>query len=324
MYLVLSGVRNVSLDSSLHCPPPFLRVAACGICHSDRKAYHCPPSGMQFPRVLGHEVCGTLLVDLPGQQLAKGKRVVLWPAMVCGRCHYCTSGRQNLCRQIQLFGYHLDGGFAHELTVPASSLPLLHLLEIPDQLTFLQAIFAEPVGCVINGLRKVAAVPRTVLIFGAGFMGRVCSRLVRIFWPGSDVCLYDVNAQRYGAAVADGGCKTVKRADLVFVAASSSQAFAEGVKMLNPGGTMILFSGFARHDNHVCLDHNDLHRQEQTLTGAYGCLPVDMQQALKMIADGELFIDDLFTSEVPLTKAAAELARTVTVDDYKTIINLEP
>ncbi len=323
MQLVLSGARQTTLAPLSHSSSSFLRVAACGICHSDRKAYHCPPSGMKFPRVLGHEVCGTLSVDLPGQQLVQGDRVVLWPALVCGKCHFCLSNRKNLCEQIQLFGYHVDGGFGHELTVPINCLPKLKILKIPKQVSFLQATFAEPVGCVINGLQKLAGAPRTLLIFGAGVMGRLCSRVARILWPSVDVCLSDVNQHRWRAAKADGGIGSLKQADLVFIAASNSLAFEEGLKMLNPGGTVVLFSGFAKAEREICLDHNELHRQEQSLRGAYGCLPADMQLALNLIADGGLIVDDLITNEITLDQTAVELERAVSFDDYKTIINIK-
>ncbi len=321
MHLILSAAKQATLADMSHSLPPFLRVAACGICHSDRKAYATPPSGMKFPRVLGHEVCGVLTMDLPKQHLEQGDRVALWPAVVCGKCHFCLSNRQNLCPQIHLFGYHLDGGFGHDL-FGSDLLNKLNILKIPDSLTFLHGTFAEPVGCVINGLKKVSDAPCTVLIFGAGVMGRLCSRLARILWPGVDVCLYDVNQQRTEVAKADGGSRTIKPADVVFIAASNRLAFAEGMKMLNPGGTVVLFSGFAKDENEICLNHNELHRCEQTLTGAYGCLPGDMQQALKLLATGDLIIDDLITNIITLNEAEVELARPVTTYDYKTIINL--
>ena len=113
MFLVLQGAKQAGLTTLTKKEPSLLAVTNCGICHSDRKAFHTPPGGMELPRVLGHEISGLLTVDLPKLGLLRGERVVLWPALTCCTCRYCLSGRQNLCPQIKLFGYHLDGGFCH-------------------------------------------------------------------------------------------------------------------------------------------------------------------------------------------------------------------
>jgi propanol-preferring alcohol dehydrogenase len=43
---------------------------------------------------------------------------VAWLRHTCGRCRYCTSGRENLCPGSRYTGYHDDGGYAQLATVP--------------------------------------------------------------------------------------------------------------------------------------------------------------------------------------------------------------
>jgi propanol-preferring alcohol dehydrogenase len=82
-----------------------LRVHACGICRTDlhlldgEVAVHAPP------RVLGHQIVGTVEVD--------GRRVgVPWLGWTCGECVFCRAGRENLCERARFTGCDIDGGMA--------------------------------------------------------------------------------------------------------------------------------------------------------------------------------------------------------------------
>jgi alcohol dehydrogenase, propanol-preferring len=47
------------------------------------------------------------------ERFAPGDRVgVPWLGWTCGRCHYCLSGRENLCDYARFTGYQIDGGYA--------------------------------------------------------------------------------------------------------------------------------------------------------------------------------------------------------------------
>ena len=124
----------------------FLKIEACGVCATDRKAFLSPPTSMELPRILGHEISGTLLVDLGN--LSKGTKVVLWPALVCNCCEYCLSGRPHLCREIRLFGLHIDGGFCDYFSLPSLELrEKIVALPLPED-SFLA--FDPPGGRVKN------------------------------------------------------------------------------------------------------------------------------------------------------------------------------
>lgn len=159
--LFLTGPGQFQLE--LTCIPAraekILTVAACGICRTDRKAFHQPPGGMELPRVLGHEIAGRLEIDLPQNKCKAGDRVVLWPALSCGTCRYCRCGRENLCPDVRLFGYHLQGGFAADLYCDRKLVERLHAFQLPPNLAWQKAVFCEPLACVANGLNKVNNVP---------------------------------------------------------------------------------------------------------------------------------------------------------------------
>jgi propanol-preferring alcohol dehydrogenase len=68
----------------------------------------------KLPLILGHEVVGLVAeVGIEVKGFAPGQRVgVPWLGWTCGRCRYCTSGRENLCGQARFTGYQIDGGYA--------------------------------------------------------------------------------------------------------------------------------------------------------------------------------------------------------------------
>ena len=98
-----------------------LAVSACGVCHTDLHIVEGDLVPPRLPIVPGHQVVGRVLalgagVDGP----APGTRVgVGWLAASCGRCEACLAGRENLCDAARFTGFHLDGGFAERLVVPA-------------------------------------------------------------------------------------------------------------------------------------------------------------------------------------------------------------
>ena len=322
MQLQLAGPGAVRLEP---CRPAgslrdLLAVRACGICPSDRKAFRTQPSGMTLPRVLGHEVAGVLACDLAQAGLTEGAPVVLWPAVACGRCRFCLSGRENLCPEIRLFGYHLDGGYSAQLGVPSALFDRLACLPVPEGLGMAEASLAEPLGCLVHGLAKIGRPPESLLVLGAGLMGRLAIRLARTLWPQTEILVADPDPVRLAATRTEAAAHHGQPADGVLIAASAAPALDLALEVLAPGGTVVLFSGFPARQCRVSLDHNRLHRREQLLVGAYGCTPQEMREALRLIATGAVAVADLVTRVLPLSGAAAELARPQGADDFKTVI----
>jgi propanol-preferring alcohol dehydrogenase len=98
-----------------------IRAHVCGVCHTD---LHTVEGDLELPRlpiVPGHQVVG--LVDAVGPGVEEpevGTRVgVAWMYRTCGRCRYCTTGRENLCESAEFTGLHADGGYAESMIAPA-------------------------------------------------------------------------------------------------------------------------------------------------------------------------------------------------------------
>src|SRR6266536_6415177 len=94
-----------------------VKISACGVCRTDLHVVDGELPHISYPIVPGHEVVGRVEALGSGvTALGIGERVgVPWLGYTCGECHYCRSGRENLCDRPRFTGYTRDGGFASHL-----------------------------------------------------------------------------------------------------------------------------------------------------------------------------------------------------------------
>ena len=150
-----------------------VKVQACGICHSDVLVKDGLWPGIQYPRVPGHEVIGTIDALGSGVEGWKtGQRVgVGWHGGHCGYCDNCRRGDFFACQVALLTtGISFDGGYAEYMTAPAKA-----LARMPDELS---AVETAPLMCAgvttFNALRNsVARAGDVVAVLGIGGLGHL-------------------------------------------------------------------------------------------------------------------------------------------------------
>ena len=149
-----------------------IKVQACGICHSDAFTVEGIFPGIQYPRVPGHEVVGTIdAVGAGVQDWTAGQRVgVGWHGGHCGHCDRCRRGDFISCRFAQTPGVTYDGGYADYMVAPFEALAL-----VPDELASEEA---APLLCAgittFNALRHSGAGPGDlVAVLGIGGLGHL-------------------------------------------------------------------------------------------------------------------------------------------------------
>jgi 6-hydroxycyclohex-1-ene-1-carbonyl-CoA dehydrogenase len=106
-----------------------VRVAGCGLCHTDIGFYTGQVQTVISPVILGHEISGEVVAAGGSFDNLVGKRVIVPAVLPCGECELCKKGRSNVCRVQKMPGNHMDGGFATHVVVPAR-----FLCELPDDL----------------------------------------------------------------------------------------------------------------------------------------------------------------------------------------------
>jgi S-(hydroxymethyl)glutathione dehydrogenase/alcohol dehydrogenase len=163
-----------------------IRVAACGLCHSDVHVLdgHLPTP---LPSVLGHEAAG--VVEAVGDAVTEvdvGDHVVTCTAQFCGSCRYCAAGETWLCERRRQIGrtaanppLHWGerplnamgslGGLAEMMLVHRHALVAIPT-EVPlDLAALLGCAVLTGVGSVVNGAR--VSVGETVAVIGCGGVG---------------------------------------------------------------------------------------------------------------------------------------------------------
>jgi D-arabinose 1-dehydrogenase-like Zn-dependent alcohol dehydrogenase len=150
-----------------------VKVAACGVCHSDSITKEGLFPGIAYPRVPGHEIIGT--IDAVGPEVPgwhSGQRVgVGWHGGNCGYCDACRHGDAFACETETLVtGISHDGGYAEYMIAPATA-----LARVPDDLA---SVESAPLMCAgittFNALRNSGARPGDVVaVLGIGGLGHL-------------------------------------------------------------------------------------------------------------------------------------------------------
>src|SRR6266850_6831198 len=149
-----------------------IKVRACGICHSDALTKEGGWPGIQYPRVPGHEVAGTIDAIGPGVVgWEEGQPAgVGWNGGYDGRCDHCRRGDFFACVTGQVTGITYDGGYAEYLIAPASA-----VARMPAGL---DPVEAAPLMCAglttFNALRNSGGRPGDVVaVLGLGGLGHL-------------------------------------------------------------------------------------------------------------------------------------------------------
>ena len=271
-----------------------IEVEVTGLCRTDLKLIRVGHRDLTLPRIPGEEVVG-IVRDTGARvtDVVEGRRVYVYPGQWCGKCPSCLRGADNLCRGMQIMGFHRDGGFAEYVIAPAKS-----VIPVPEDIGPELAVFAEPLSCCLNAL-ELARVGEgdTVGIWGAGPAGTLLARASASM--GAEPVSIEPDDRRRGLAngVAFAGDR---KFDVCVVAVGSRQAYEEALRALRPRGRLVVFSGLQPSEDALPVSFNQLHYHEHTLVGAYGCSFRHGVQALDAIASGAVAVEDMISHRMPL------------------------
>ncbi|TCP96566.1 hypothetical protein EDC44_10499 [Cricetibacter osteomyelitidis] len=146
-----------------------IKVEAMGICGSDIGAYRGTNPLVTYPRILGHEIIGTILekgIGIPNE-VEVGDRVVVDPYVYCGHCYPCSIGRTNCCESLKVIGVHINGGMQEVITHPAHM-----VVKINGNIPINYLPLAEPLTISLHALHRTnVTAGEHVVIIGAGAIG---------------------------------------------------------------------------------------------------------------------------------------------------------
>jgi alcohol dehydrogenase, propanol-preferring len=238
-----------------------IRVAGCGVCHTDLHIVDGTQPRVELPLSLGHEVAGWIDAvgaegdeSLADSELAIGDAVIVFGGWGCGTCRDCSSGNEQRCAAGRSPGFQADGGYAEFMLVPH----LRHLVALGS----LDPVMAAPLADAgVTSYRAVRRAERwlkpgaRVLVVGAGGLGQFALQHLRKQKSGRElvVAVSETSAARLDRATQFGADATLLEpdpaatlsaiggpADVVLDFVGGDETLALAADVVAPGGVVML------------------------------------------------------------------------------------
>jgi propanol-preferring alcohol dehydrogenase len=221
-----------------------VRVRCCACCRTDLHVIEGDLPARRLPLVPGHQAVGIVEARGPGaRRFEPGDRVgIAWLRSTCGICHFCASGRENLCARSAYTGWTDDGGYADHCCVPEA-----FAYAIPAAFADAEA---TPLLCAgIIGYRALvrSQVPRggRLALYGFGSSAHITLQVARHWGCAVYVVTRDLAHQRLalelGAAWAGGaGDPPPVRVDSAIIFAPAGELIPLALRGVEKGGTVAL------------------------------------------------------------------------------------
>lgn len=307
-----------------------VRVRRAGICGSDLHYFihgHCAAYVPSRPFILGHELVGDVAAAADVKGPAVGARVIVNPARSCGTCHYCQSGRRNLCPQTVMLGSAstkppTDGAFADFVAVRADQ-----CYQVPKRLDDGLGAMVEPVAVALHAVKRAGTVSgKSVLVLGAGPIGLLVALVARVF-DAVPVAVCDIVDSRRQTALKLGADKVLaadspelaKEAaevavggfDVIFEASGAPQALRQAFGLVRAGGTIVQIGTLGTDD--VPLPANQIMARELQVLGAFRYGDA-FAEAVQLVASGRLQLQPLISGVIPLKEISHAMTRALKKD----------
>lgn len=299
-----------------------VKVAQSGMCGTELLVYDDVYRGrkrpMPFPLIVGHEASGVLVELGPGTAGPEpGTRVAMEGVSGCGSCFHCMRGNYNVCHDWHHIGLTRAGALAEFVTVPVSS-----LLPLPDDVSFENAAFLEPLATAVHTLERLKPAPgQPAAIIGPGPLGLLHLQLLRaaglspivVFGRrgdekrlelartvGADATLVAdrKEAQEYTARLTDGVGMAV-----VIEAGGTAEAVQTALDIVGGAGAIATL-GLARSTE---IDALSVMRKNLLWVGVVASVRRHYVEAIRLIRTGKVQPDRLITHRMSLADAPSGL-----------------
>lgn len=295
-----------------------IRVKSIGVCGSDVHYYTEGRIGSQvveYPFLVGHECSG--IVEKCGSgvtRVAPGDLVVIDPSVHCGYCDQCLAGRPHTCRNNRFLGCpgQLAGCLTEFIVMPSFT-----CFPVTGKLDADEAALIEPLSIGVYAVKQ-AAIGKSdarVAVFGAGPIG--LSILMKLLADGiNGTGMIEPLGYRLEKALQSGASWGVNPAvddvaemviareprllDVVFDASGEQDAINNALKILKPGGKLLLV-GIPASAKYT-FDMDLMRRKELTVINVRRqnhCV----EEAIDLVFSGKINVKKMVTHYFQLRKA---------------------
>jgi L-iditol 2-dehydrogenase len=298
----LHGPRDIRLhdeaEPTAGAHEELIRVAAVGLCGSDRHSYLQGGIGdalLTRPLVLGHEISG--VID-GGPR--RGEPVAIEPAVPCDACELCRGGLGHLCGELRFAGHGTtDGGLRTLMTWPRRQ-----LVPVPAALGAQEAALLEPLAVALHAVDLGKVEPgMSAGVFGCGPIGLLLIQVLRHVGV-EPVVATDPLPHRRAAAAAFGAGQAVEPStelpvvDVAFEAAGEDAAVDDAISAVRPAGRVVLV-GIPASDR-TSFGASAARRKGLTLLLSRRSRAGDLARAADLAGSGSIDLHSLVTGTYPL------------------------
>ncbi|QOR94226.1 alcohol dehydrogenase catalytic domain-containing protein [Thermosphaera chiliense] len=326
--LVLHAPKDLRLEE-VEDPRPgsgevLIRVKRVGICGTDKAFYKGSYRPGKLPIIPGHELVGKIVDVGKGVEPSLiGVNVTSEINFYCGKCSFCRAGLKTHCPYRETLGITRDGGMA-EYVISRSD--LVHNVE---GLSEVQSAFVEPLASIVEMLELAPVASfHSVAVIGVGTIGLLALRTIssitrprrliavvrkdspkQVFVENSNVdeIVDEAEIAEYVKKHTDEG----QGFDYVVEATGSPDGMKLAVEIVKPRGVISVKS---THGVPIYFDVTKFVVKEARLVGSR-CGP--FEKAIELLRNGLVKVDDLVTSEYPLSEGVEAFARSFQRDQVK-------
>lgn len=303
----LTGIRAMEMrdvpDPRIERPHDvLLRVGVVGVCGSDIHYYHTGRIGelvVDFPFTVGHEGAGVVLeTGSAVTRVRPGYRVAIEPAVTCGECDQCRSGRENTCRRNRFLGCpgQLEGALSEYLVMPEEN-----CFPLREGSSLDLGALSEPLAIGVYAVdRSIAMSGARIGVLGMGPIGHSVMLPALLEGAGAVYCTDKIDgrvekARQNGAAWAGNPLgedivgEILEREplglDCVFECCGQQEACDQAVELLKPGGKLMMI-GIPELER-ISFIIDKMRRKEicfQNVRRQVGCV----QKALNLLESGKI------------------------------------
>jgi L-iditol 2-dehydrogenase len=319
--MMLTGIREMKL---IQVPDPvivnhtdvLIKMKVTGVCGSDIHYYKTGKIGSQvveYPFTVGHEGAGEVVeTGTAVTRVQPGDRIAIEPAMPCGSCDQCSSGRPHTCRNLRFLGCpgQAAGCLSEYMVLPESS-----CFPIPHHMSYDEAVLSEPLAIGLYAVNNsIPMKDARIGILGTGPIGM--SVLLSAKAKGaSKIYVTDKIRERRNLAVTNGAFdagnpdqhdivkEIINREptmlDAVFECCGQQEAADQAVELIKPGGKLIII-GIPEFDRwSFSVDQTrrkeitiqNIRRQNETLTETLQAIASGLINASQMVTHRFSFED---------------------------------
>ncbi len=325
---VYRGVNDVRLET---VPVPaigpgemLVRVHSCGVCGTDLKKIST--GSHSAPRIFGHETSGVIAAVGEGVRgYRPGDRVMVFHHIPCRQCFYCQNKTFAQCATYKKVGctagFEASGGGFAEYVRVMDWIVQYGTVRIPDNVSFEQACFVEPVNTCLKGIEALhLRAGEKVLTIGQGPIGIILSVLARR--TGATLITSDLYPERLRIGSSFGLDLTIdasrvnvvervreltegRGADAVILGVGGNSLIRTAMDAARPGGRVLLFA--QTQHGEAMIDPAAICVDEKTLVGSYSA-SVDLQEdSVRFVMDREMDLERLVSHRFPLSESPQAL-----------------